>query len=170
MVEPQGVVPEPEMYCDDAKLIADMLKDQWALGTQDQANITYIPEQIMVNARVGSIFVYPVSRTNRISSVDYQTLQRVSNLSIKVSTRFREDHFDWCNEVYRILLANRRRGQKCMNGWLFLEITGDHQLRDLSGWYSTTIDVRLTTYNKSIQSAGFGDTINTKLADTSSSN
>ncbi len=158
------------MYSDDAKMIAEMLRDQWSLGPQQEANITYIPEQIMVSARVGNIFVYRVSRNNRISTTDYQTLQRQSNLSIKVSTRFRENHFAWCEEVYRILLANRRKGHAEMGGWLFLEITNDRSMVDLSGWYTTTIDIRLTTYAKPIHSAGFGDRINKIVEDIANHN
>lgn len=163
-------IRENELFPDNARMITNMIKNQWSLGAQNECNITFIPEQYMVNARVGSIFVYPISTTNQISSTDYHTLQRTARLGVKVSTRMRENHYVWCEEVYRILMANRRRGQKCMHGWLFLEVTGERQMTDLSGWYTTTFDIKLTTYAKPIRSAGFGDKVNKMIEDSINSN
>lgn len=161
----EDTIRESELYPDNAKMIADMIKKQWSLGAQNECNVGYIVEQLMASARVGYIFVYPISTANQIASTDYHTLQRTARLGIKVSTRMRENHYAWCEEVMRILMANRRRGHKCMRGWLYLEVTGDRQTPDLSGWYTTTFEVKLTTYAKPIRSAGFGDKINKMIED-----
>ena len=161
----ERVVPENKFYTDDAGLIANMLKEQWSLGPDYMPNVTYIPEEMAVNSRLGMIFVYRLTRQNRITTVDYRTYGRDSYVSIKISTRLRKDMFAFADEVYRILLANRRLGQDRMEGYTYLEIQNDRELRDLSGYYTTTIDVRLVTYNKAIRSAGFGDTINRQIDD-----
>ena len=162
------VVPENSFYTDDAALIVDMLKRDWSLGPDYMPNVTFIPEEMMVNARLGYVFVYRVSRSNRITTVDYRTLGRESYVSIKISTRLRKDMFAFADEIFRILLANRRLGQNRMEGYTYLEIQSDRETKDLSGWYTTTIDIKLVTYNKAIRSAGFGDTINRQIDDLNS--
>lgn len=159
------VIREPKFFTDDCALIAEMLKSQWSLGPGETPEILYIPEQLAVNARVGYIYVYPMNRSYNISSIDYQNLTVRSTIGIKLSTRFRDKHFLWSGEIIRILLANRRRGPRCLMDYLYLELLGDRQMTDLSGWYSTTFDIRLTTFAKGIRSAGFGDRINNEIAD-----
>lgn len=154
--------PEPEtpMYTDDVSLVAQMLKDQWSLGPDQEPNIQFEPEAFMANSmtetgRNGLIYVYQLSRTNRVASTDYRTLERTSHISIRVSNRFRNIHYLWCDEVYRILLANRRLGNADLNGYTFLEINNDQQSNDLSGYYTTTFDIKLTCYASPIRSHGF---------------
>lgn len=159
------VVQENSFYTDDTKLIAEMIKREWSLGPEYMPNVTYIPEEMAVNSRLGYVYVYRVSRSNRITTVDYRTYGRDSYISIKLSTRLRKDMYAFGDEIYRILLANRRLGQDRMEGYTYLEILSDKETRDLSGWYTTTIDTKLVTYNKAIRSAGFGDTINRQIDD-----
>lgn len=159
------VVPEGRFFTDDAKLIADMIKRDWSLGPEYMPNVTFVPEEMAVNARLGYVFVYRVTRPNRITTVDYRTLGRESYVSVKISTRLRKDMFAFGDELMRIFLANRRLGQDRMDGYTYLEIQSDKETRDLSGWYSSTIDLKLVTYNKAIRSAGFGDTINRQIDD-----
>ena len=159
------VVPENRFFTDDAKLIADMIKREWSLGPDYMPNVTYIPEEMAVNARLGYVYVYRITRPNRITTVDYRTLGRDSYVSVKLSTRLRKDMFAFAEELFRIFLANRRLGQDRMEGYTYLEIQSDKELRDLSGWYTVNIDLKLVTYNKAIRSAGFGDTINRQIDD-----
>lgn len=160
-----NVVPENNFFTDDAALVANLLKKEWSLGPEYMPNITYIPEEMAVSARLGYVFVYRVSRTNRITTVDYRTLGRDSHISIKLSTRLRKDYLAFGEEIMRILMANRRLGQDRMEGYTYLEVMSDRDTRDLSGWYTVTIELKLVTYNKAIRSAGFGDTINRQIDD-----
>ena len=158
-------VPETNLYSDDVRLIADMIREEWSLGPGNEVNIEYMPESTMGTARVGQVYTYLISRNNRISTTDYRTLERHTRIGIRVSNRFRENHYLWCDEIYRILMANRRCGQKRLNRYTFLEVTGDRMFNDLQGWYTTTIDIELTSYNVPIRSAGFGDEINRRIAE-----
>lgn len=153
------------LYTDDVRMICDMIEDEWALGADDRPEITYIPEDSMVDARQGMIFVYMVSRRNTPSTIDYRTLQRSTRIAIKMSTRHRDTMFEWSDELYRILMANRRTGKKRLNGNTYLEVLGDRPMQDLSGWYSTTFDIQLTSYATPIRSAGFGNEINKEIDD-----
>lgn len=160
-----NVVPENKFFTDDASLIANMIKSQWSLGPEYMPNVTYIPEEMAVSARLGYIYVYRITRPNRITTVDYRTLGRESYVSVKLSTRLRKDMFAFGEELFRIFMANRRLGQDRMEGYTYLEVQSDKETRDLSGWYTVTIDLKLVTYNKAIRSAGFGDTINRQIDD-----
>lgn len=159
------VVPENRFFTDDAALIANMIKDEWSLGPEYMPNVTFVPEEMAVSARLGYIYVYRITRPNRITTVDYRTLGRESYVSVKLSTRLRKDMFAFGEELMRIFLANRRLGQDRMQGYTYMEIQSDKETRDLSGWYTVTIDLKLVTYNKAIRSAGFGDTINRQIDD-----
>lgn len=147
---------ETEFFTDDAKLIYDLLNDNWSLNKDMRPTMAYVPEAYMMNAREGSIYVYPISRQNSITSMDYRTMGRTSMVGIKLSARVRERYFEWSQEVYRIMLANRRKGFNDLNGYYYIEVMDDRQATDLTGWYSTTFDIKLTTYVKPIVSAGFG--------------
>lgn len=153
-------VPETNLYSDDVRLICDIIREGWSIELEDPLNIEFEPEQFMVNARTGNIFVYHISRTNSINTVDYRTLMRTSKVGIRVATRFRDAHFRWCDEVYRILMANRRIGKPGFGNYTYLEIMGDRSFTDASGWYVTTLDVALRSYNTPLRSAGFGDELN----------
>lgn len=165
------VIPETNLYSDDVNLVYDLIKENWSIGLENPLNIDYEPEQFLVQGRIGNIYVYHISRTNKINTVDYRTLERQSKIGIRVANRFRKNHYQWCDEVYRILMANRRLGKGCGNlrGYTYLEVLDDRQYTDLSGWYATTIDVRLTSYNTPIRTAGFGDEINKAIEDNRSS-
>lgn len=162
---------ETWLYSDDVRLITNLIKDQWSIGYDNPLNIDYEPEQFWVQGRIGNVFVYHISRDNRISTVDYRTLQRTSRIGIRVANRFRKNHFQWCDEVYRILMANRRlgkgRGNLCT--YTYLEVTGDRSFNDLSGWYVTTFDVNLISYNTPLMTAGMGDEINKAVNDSTGS-
>ena len=64
------------------------------------------------------------------------------------------------DEIYRIAMANRRLGQKSLRGYTYFEIINDRIQNDLSGWYTATMDLKLTSYNYPLRSAGFGDRVN----------
>lgn len=150
--------PEQEtlLYADEPKMIAELLRDNWSLGPDDIPTIAYNPEEYMTSARVAFIYVYRISRYNSISSTDYRTLQRTSFIAIRLNTRFRHKLIEYMNEVYRILMAHRRMGQKGLGGFTFFEVINDREQNDMSGWYSVTMDLKLTTYNCPILTDGFG--------------
>lgn len=147
---------EIEYFTDDARLIAELLKEQWSLGPGEEPNISYVPESFMIQARIGAIYVYPMSMPMNISTVDYRTIQKLGYVSIRLSTRDRDRHFAWGQEVMRILLANRRAPVLRRCGYTFMEVTSSRMTPDLSGWYTTTFDIKLTCYNRGIKSHGFG--------------
>lgn len=159
-------VQESILFGDDPGMIVELLKDQWSLGPDDTPTITHIPEEYTTSARVALIYVYQVSRYNSVSSTDYNTIQRTSFLAIRTSTRFRPKFFQYMDEIYRILYANRRLGQKKLGGYTFLEVINDRIAQDVMGWYTNTMDVKLTSYVYPLRSAGFGDKINRELANT----
>ena len=158
------VVPETSFYTDDAKMIAEMLKKDWSLGPEMTPNVIYDPRSFFQANRVGGIYVYRISGSNRITATDYHSVWRDVNLSIRISNPMRENHFAWVDEVYRILLANRRH-HPVLNDFLFLEVTGENESNDLTSYYVTTVNIKLTRYNKPIRSAGFGDRINKAIDD-----
>lgn len=161
-----GFVPETNLYSDDVRMVTEILRRDWSIGLENPLNIEYEPEQMMVNGRIGNIYVYHVSRENSISTVDYRTLRRQSKVAVRVANRFRENHYAWCDEVYRILMANRRPGiGPCgLHNYTYLEVTSDRHFTDLSGWYVTTFDVKLIGYAVPLHSAGFGDEANVEIA------
>ena len=155
-------VPENPMFTDDVKLVADMLRSEWSLGIGRDPSIAYKVDEYMMDSRYGSIFVYIVNRSNKISSVDYRTFHRTVNISLKITAPIREYFMEIVEEVYRVLVANRRASDR-LRPYTFLEIINERPSNDLSGWYSTTISIKLTGYAVPIRSAGFGDEVNQKI-------
>lgn len=162
-------VPETELFCDDAKLVCDMLRREWSLDIDNCPTFTYIPEEFMSSSRVALVYVYQISRYNSVSTIDYATLQRTSFVAIRLNTRFRHKFYEYMQEIYRILMANRRVGADNLNGYTYFEVINDRITNDLSGWYTCTMDVKLTGYVVPIRSAGFGDTINKLIEDNNNS-
>lgn len=154
---------ESPLFTDEPRMIADMLRDNWSLGPDDIPTIAYVPEEYMTNARVAFIYVYQISRYNSVSSTDYRSLQRTSFLAVRINTRFRHKLFLYMDEIYRIIMAHRRIGQRGLNGFTFMEVINDRVQNDLSGWYTATMDIKLTSYNYPVKSAGFGDLTNRVL-------
>lgn len=153
-------VGETSLFTDEPRMIANMLRDNWSLGPDDIPTIAYVPEEYMTNARIAFIYVYQVSRYNSVSSTDYRSLQRTSFLAVRINTRFRHKLFEYMDEIYRIIMAHRRIGQRGLKGFTFMEVINDRVQNDLNGWYIATMDIKLTSYNYPIRSAGFGDELN----------
>ena len=144
------------MIPDLPKIVADLIKSQWSLEIGDEPSVAYKRESYMMNSRIGAIYVYMISGTQNISTIDYRTTQRVANLSIRLSNPDRDRHLRWMEEIERILMVNRRAGPRVLGGFEFLEITSVSPANDLSGYHTTTIDIRLTGFAFRIRSAGFG--------------
>lgn len=158
-------LPETRFFTDDPMLICDLLKEEWALDIKDMPlSISYEPEQLMTDARTGTIYVYEVSHSAEPSTTDYRTLNRESHLNIRISNRFRHVHYMWVDEVYRILMANRRAGTKLLNGYTHMEVFVDRPFNDASGWYVSIVDVRLIMPHMPILSPGFGEKVNRDFA------
>ena len=157
-------VEETPLFIDDAQIIGEMLKRDWSLGPGKEPTIAYKPESYMMNARYGAIYIYQISRNTQITSSDYRTVQLTSHVGLKISCNFRENHFEICEEIKRILVANRRAGKKRLGGYTYLEINNERFSNDLVGWYTTTIDIKMVSFNTPLRSAGFGDDINRKVA------
>lgn len=145
------------LFEDNERMLAELIKDNWDLHELgNEPVIGYKRDQYFQNARVGSIYVYATGRHQRISTVDYRTLERTAQLSIRIANPDRDRHYQWCSHVYDILMRFRRAGPCVLNGYGFMEVVGDTQMNDLMGFYVTTIDVRLTAYAVPIRSSGFG--------------
>jgi hypothetical protein len=153
-------VEENILFNDDPRLIVDMLKRDWSLGVEDTPTITCVPAEFMSSARVAMIYVYQISRYNSVSTVDYAALQRTSFLAIRLNTGFRPQFYKYMQEIYRILMSNRRVGADDLNGYTYFEVINDRIANDQSGWYTCTLDIKMTSYAYPIRSAGFGDRIN----------
>ena len=143
-------------YKDLPRILADMLKEQWSLPLGEEPTITFDRNAYFQEGRVGSIFIYQTNRTNSISTTDYRTLERNAYVSIRLTNPDRARHFVWAEEIYRIIMANRRAGPERLGGYLFMEVVDDTTLNDPSGWFQSTIDLRFTTYSHPIKSSGFG--------------
>lgn len=143
-------------FSDDARLFAEMLREQWSLGPGEEPTISFEPESFFMQSRTGSIYVYSVSMPMSISTVDYRTMQRLGYVSLRLSVRDRRRFYVWGQEVQRILLANRRAPVLREYGYTFYVVSSIKQISDLSGWYSATFDIKLTCYNRGIVSSGFG--------------
>lgn len=157
---------ESVLASDDVGCIAKILKDDWSLPPYDTPVIDYIPEAVMAYAMPAYIYVYQVSRYNSISSTDYRTLQRNSFIGIRISTRSRDKLYLYLDEVYRILMANRRAGPQYLNHYTYMEAINDHIDNSANGWYSATVDVKMISYCFRIKSPGFGKEINESFLNT----
>lgn len=156
-------VEETPLFLDDSRIIGEMLKDDWSLGPGKEPTIAYKPESYMMNARYGAIYIYMISRSTQPTSADYRTVQLTSHVGIKISSNFRENHFEICEEIKRILMANRRAGKKRLGGYTYLKLENERFSNDLVGWFTTTMDISMISYNTPLRSAGFGDDINRKV-------
>lgn len=156
-------VQEPGFYPDVAKLIAELLIDNWDRPIGHVPAISYKPEQYMVSANFGAVYVYALNTNPQITTVDYRTVQMNPQVGIKVSCRFRENHEEICSEIYRILMLYRRAGIHRLDGFSYIQIISERRSNDMSGWYMTTIDIQLISYATPIESAGFGPEVEKKL-------
>lgn len=152
-----AVIPEHPLFLDDVGFILDMLKDNWTIADKVPtfARETDV-ESFMMDARLGSVFVYSTGRTNKISTVDYRTLERQSNIVVRVTTRFWNVMQEWGQEIYRILYSHRRMGYDRTNGYGYFEVLSDNLTNDLSGWYVATWSIRMTAYATPLRTDGFG--------------
>lgn len=153
-------VKETVLFTDEPQFIVNLLRENWSLREGDLPTIACIPEEYITSARAGFVYVYQISRYNSVSSTDYSSLQRTSFIAIRLNTRYREKLYEYMDEIYRIIYANRRVGQKGLMGFSYLEVINDRLMNDVSGWYTATMDVKMTSYNYPLRSAGFGDRIN----------
>ena len=151
---------ESVLASDDVACIAKILKEDWSLPPYDTPVIDFVPEATMAYAMPAYIYVYQVSRYNSISSTDYRTLQRNSFIGIRISTRSRDKLYLFMDEVYRIIMANRRAGPQYLNHYTYMEAINDHIDNSATGWYSATIDIKLISYCFRVRSPGFGREIN----------
>lgn len=156
---------ESPLFTDEPRMIAEMLRDNWSLGPDDIPTIAFVPEEYMTSANVAFIYVYQISRYNSVSTTDYRTIQRTSFLAIRMNTRFRHKAFEYMQEIYRIIMSHRRIGQPNLGGYTYMEIINDRMQNDVSGWYITTMDVKLTSYAYPLKTAGFGKSERYRLDD-----
>ena len=155
--------PERQFFTDDAAMLANLLKEEWSLPLEMTPVISHLREGMMTDARTGYVDVYKVSNYTSISSTDYRTLQRTSYLDVTVTVRSRDSLFAYMEEIYRIVMANRRVGPKYLNGYTWMEITNDRVDNESNGWYSGMISLKLLSYCYRIRSPGFGKKINSRF-------
>lgn len=154
------MVEETFLFTDDAELLADLIRNEWSLEPGKEPSIAYDVRAQIMSSRYASVFVYMISRSSDIATVDYRTLHRISYLGIKITAPFRNNLIEVCQEVERILMAHRRAGKRRLGGYTYLEMTSERFVNDLSGFYSCTIDVRMTSYHTPLHSAGMGSPVN----------
>lgn len=156
---------EHHIFTDDAEMLADLIRREWALGPGKEPSIAHDPKQVATSARYASIFVYLLNRSNRIASTDYRTLERTAYLGIRVDASIRDNFLEVLQEIYRIIAANRRGGKRRLGGYTFMELTSERFANDLQGFYSCTLDVRVESFNTPIYSAGFDERTNRRIED-----
>lgn len=156
-------VPETQFVVDYAKLVADLIHDEWSLGPSNTPTITHEVESEMINARLGSIFVYGMTGSPSQASIDYRNVDFTQYVGVKLMTRFRDTYYEWANEIYRIIYSFRRAGPRKLKGMMFMDIINLKPQNDLSGWYAGTFDVRLVSHSRPIVSAGFGTDLNKQI-------
>lgn len=159
----EPVLPETELFTDDVAVLGNLLRANWSLGMGKEPSIAWEVGAQKMNSRYASIFLYMVNRNTQVNSVDYRTLQRVSHVGIKVSSPIRQNFFEVHNEILRILMANRRSGKRNLGGFTYLEITNERFSNDLIGFYTSTLDVKMTSFNTPIKTAGMGDEVNRRV-------
>lgn len=159
------MIPETPLFMDDAKVLYDLLKREWSLPPGKEPSIAYDVRSQVTSSRYAFIFVYMINRSTRIASVDYNQLERTSYLGIKIDATFRENFLEVVQEVERILMANRRPGKTGLGGYTYLEMTAERFTNDLSGYYSCTLDVRMTSHNTPLRVAGMGSPVNEMVQD-----
>lgn len=157
-------VQEPGLKKDVAKLIGELLKRNWDRPIGHEPAISYSPDQYMVSANFGAIYVYGLNTSPQISTTDYRTVHMNPQVGIKISSRFRENHYEICREIYRILMLYRRAGIHKLDGFSYIKILNERNSNDMSGWFMTTIDIQLTSFATPIESAGFGPEVERMLS------
>lgn len=154
------MIPETELFTDDAALLGELLRREWSLEPGREPSIAWDVQAQLMAGRYGAVFVYMVSRSSDIATVDYRTLERISHLGIKITAPFRANLIEICQEVERILMAHRRAGKDRLGGYTYLEMVSERFMNDLSGIYSCTIDVRMTSHHTPLRTAGMGSPVN----------
>lgn len=153
-------VGEHQYFNDDVKFIAELLQDNWdtfSESSQEKPVISYDPNQWQTSARSGGfIYVYQISRYNSVATMDYRTLQRTVFLALRLTAPHRDMLYRLVDEVYKIIMAFRRTGQAKLFGYTYMEIINDRIDNGMTGWYTDTMDLKLTCYNYPIDSDGFG--------------
>lgn len=153
-------VGEYEYFNDDVSFIKELLEENWdTFGEwhQEAPVISCDPKQWMTSARHGGfIYVYQISRYNSVSSTDYRTLQRTVFIAIRSTAPHRDMLYRMVDQIYKIVMAHRRVGQDKLLGYTYMEVINDRISNDLTGWYTNTLDLKLTSYNFPIESDGFG--------------
>ena len=153
-------VGEYEYFNDDVTFVKELLEKNWDTYSENKQEAPVIacdPKQWMTSARHGGfIYVYQISRYNSVSTMDYRTLQRTVFVAIRSTAPHRAMLYRMVDQIYKILLAHRRVGQANLMGYTYMEIINDRISNDLTGWYTDTLDIKLTSYNFPIGSDGFG--------------
>lgn len=144
------------IFTDDARNIGELIKEQWSLGPGNEPPIRYDTEALMMDVRVGGIYIYSSSRDYSISSTDYQTVNRSAHVGIRISSRFRDKNTEWSKEIYRILMENRRAGACRLWGYTYMDVQSDRLNNEANGLYVRTFDIKLTGYYTPIGPSGFG--------------
>lgn len=154
------MIPETPLFTDDAKVLGELLRREWSLPPGKEPSIAYDVRSSVTSSRYASVFIYMVNRSTRIASVDYNQLERVSHLAIKVNATYRENFLEVVQEIERIIMSCRRAGKTNLGGYTYVEMTSERFSNDLSGYYSCTIEVCMTSHNTPLHTAGMASPVN----------
>lgn len=146
---------EPEIYVgDDARLICDMLDREWpATPGEPRPTFMYEREQLMMDSRYGSIFVYLVSSQKSVADTDFRTVDRTPRLAVKLACRSRDLMFRWAR-ITESILQSHRRAMHAISPYTYLEVTNERPDNSADGWYTYTYDIKLTGFHIPIRGSG----------------
>lgn len=145
-------------YSDDTGFFCNLLKEQWSLGVGETPLFYYDQDRQARQNLPGSIYVYSLGRNNTRGGINYDAYRVTHRICIDIQNPVnRERHFEWMNEVYRILLKFRRAGRNQLNGWDYYEISGDSFKPGYIKYYHDTIEFTLVKEMKCITQSGFGE-------------
>ncbi len=148
-------------FSDDKQLILDILKEEWSLGAEEVPTWYCKPELMMRNSKIGSVYVYDSAGHNneRILGINYEGYRRTHRLTIDVMNPLEERNIRWLDEIYRILLNNRRsyKLRRDKYDWDYIQIGTDTYRTGYVGFYHTTLEITLVKEFFGIKSDGFGE-------------
>ena len=155
---PQDVYTEPEaFYTDDVSMICSILEENWSLP-MPRPNFYREQDTMVRNNNPGSIYIYSLGRNNQRYGTNYDAVKRTHRICIDVQNpENRQRHYDWLNEIYRILWMFRRAGKNKLKGWDYLEISNDNFKQGYVRFYHDAMEINLVREVKTIHSNGFGN-------------
>lgn len=154
---PQDVyTDEDAFFTDDVATICSILEENWDIPLP-KPNFYREQDTMVRNNNPGSIYIYSLGRNNQRYGINYDSVKRTHRISIDVQNpENRQRHYDWMNEIYRILMKYRRAGKCRLQGWDYIEISNDTFRQGYTRFYHDVMEINLIREVRLISSGGYG--------------